>query len=226
MHNIRALIFDMDGVITDSEPHKRKAEVIKLQHDGIHIPSNEWNHFVGKSAKTIFEYIAEIYTDGSISAMEMMDYMRNMYLTIAPEKITLIKGAKGFLSWCRTKYDAITLTISSSKAIREIVFQKINPALYFDAIITGDDVLNGKPDPEPYLKTVEKLGEKAQYHIIIEDSDTDILFLEQTGCQTIGITTSFSQEKLRTVSTEQIVPNIDILQYLLQKSFRSYTISA
>jgi len=218
MHNIEALIFDMDGVITDSEPLQRKAEEITLQHYGIRIPSEEWNYFVGKSAKTIFEYIAQKYTDGSIPATEMMEYKKNTYLTIAPEKITLMKGVKEFLSWCRTKYHAIALTTSSVKAIQEMVFRKFHLDDYFDVIITGDDVLNGKPDPEPYLKTVEKLGEKAQYCIVIEDADNGILSAKKAGCQTIGITTSFPKEKLLAVGADHVFSDFREIQASLSKN--------
>jgi sugar-phosphatase len=71
-------------------------------------------------------------------------------------------------------------------------------------ITTGDDVCNGKPDPEEYLKTVAKWEAAAQHCIVLEDADNGILSAKQAGCQTIGITTSFPKEKILAVGVDYV----------------------
>jgi beta-phosphoglucomutase-like phosphatase (HAD superfamily) len=82
-------------------------------------------------------------------------------------------------------------------------------------LITGKDVVNGKPHPEPYLKAAERLGLLPQVCMVIEDSDNGIKSAKAAGCLAVGITTSFAKERLMQAGADYVVDSFSELASLL-----------
>ena len=78
---------------------------------------------------------------------------------------------------------------------------------YFDAIIGGDDVQKGKPDPEIFIKTIQKLNLSPQNCIVFEDSTGGVKSAVAAGCQVIGITTSQTCEDLLQAGCYKVITN-------------------
>ena len=70
------------------------------------------------------------------------------------------------------------------------MFELLGLGSFFDAVVTVEDVINGKPHPEPYLRVVEKLGVPASKCLVIEDAVNGIYSAKEAGCRTVGLTTS------------------------------------
>ncbi len=103
------------------------------------------------------------------------------------------------------------MTTSSNKAVQKKVFEMFDLQPYFDVVITGDEIQNSKPHPEPYLKTIGSLNFAAHTCVVIEDSVSGIIAAKEAGCQVVGITTSFSREKLLDAGANIIVDNFSSL---------------
>lgn len=213
----KALIFDMDGVLVDSESLHAEAEKQTCNEYQIAIPPATWESFKGKTAHDIFSFIVETYGDKTQhNVAELISYKTNLYLTLAGQKLRLLPGALECLYKARVDFQKLALTTSSKQAIQEMVFTRFNLYPYFDAIVTGDEIQNGKPHPEPYLKTAEKLGIHPSESIVIEDSDNGVLAAKNAGALTIGLATSFPRETLLKIGADYTADTFDELQDLLE----------
>lgn len=218
LKNIKAIIFDMDGVIVDSEPLHMESEKITLSDFQIEAPHSEWDHFKGKTDRDMFGYIVNNFTDGTVSVTELMAHRVKIYLQIAPKRLRMIPGALSFVKKIKQSDKKLALTTSSLKEPQGMAFDKFRLYPYFDIIVTGDEITKGKPDPEPYLKTVKKLGVPAKHCLVIEDSTNGIISAKAAGCIAVGITTSFPKERLQQAGADYVVDSFKELSYLFSRS--------
>ncbi len=218
LKNIKAIIFDMDGVIVDSEPLHDEARQITCEKYGIKCPPRDpdWSNFKGKPVSEIFKYIVKEYNENdNLSIEELTDYKTKLFLKIASEKLQLIPGVMEFIKKCRGKYEKIALTTSARIEIKKMVFNKFDLDNYFDAVVTREEIKNGKPHPEPFLKTVSKINIPAENCLVIEDSDNGIISAKKAGCVTAGITTYFDKKKLKGAGADYVVDSFEELDKLI-----------
>jgi HAD superfamily hydrolase (TIGR01509 family) len=216
MKNIKAIIFDMDGVIVASEPIHEKAEMEVCREFGMEVLKSEWDNFRGKKLEDIFSYASQKYGIGNEPIEKMIQRKIELYLSYALRDMQLVEGAYEFLQELKKsqKY-RYALTTSGRKIQQEKILAKFNLADFFDIMITADDVNNGKPHPEPYLITVERLNEQPSECLVIEDSDNGILSAKSAGCQACGITTTFTKERLESFGADMVVSSFSELSKVL-----------
>ena len=130
-------------------------------------------------------------------------------------EVKLIAGVRGFLELCKGAGWPIALTTSAPRELQELAFDQFDLAGYFGAVVTGDDVSQGKPHPEPYLKTAEKLGREPSHCVVVEDSMNGVRSAKAAGCPTVGLATSFSAEKLAAAGSDLAVETFSELQKAL-----------
>lgn len=191
-----AILFDMDGVLVDTEHLHSKAELATCAAHGLSVPLSEWNNFRGKTTRNIFEYIVANYSSAPLNIGSLINHKTENYLRLASKEAVLIPGSLDFLKWIRPRVPKIALVTSSLKPIQKLMFDMFGLEPYFDGIITGDDVKNGKPHPEPYIKAAGLVGISPSRCIVIEDSDSGIAAAKSAGAYPIGITTSYDSERL------------------------------
>lgn len=214
-NGIKAVIFDMDGVIVDSEHIHVAAEKAACRAFGIRIPHSEWDGFKGKTAIDIAGYILSTYSKGGITPQQFVERKTALYLEIAATELIPIDGAVSFIAAARSVFDRCALTTSSNRTIQDLVFCNLHLHRLFDVVITGDEVVNGKPHPEPYLKTIGQLGLLPSECIVIEDSDNGIISAKAAGCKTVGITTSYPADRLYGYGADLVVASFAELSALL-----------
>lgn len=216
MGNIKALIFDMDGVIVNSEPIHEKAEMEVCREFGMEVSKSEWDGFRGKKLEDIFSYASQKYGTGNEPIEKMIERKIELYLSYALRDMQLVDGAYEFLQEMKKnqKY-RYALTTSGRRVQQDKILAKFNLADFFEIMVTADDVNNGKPHPEPYTITVKKLNEQPSDCLVIEDSDNGILSAKSAGCQACGITTTFSQERLKSVGADMITSSFAELSKIL-----------
>ncbi|MBU0625002.1 HAD family phosphatase [Patescibacteria group bacterium] len=184
---IQAVIFDMDGVITDTEPLHMAAERQTCADHGIDAPIELWEHFRGRTTFDIFETIVRQCCPGRYDPAKLTAYKVQTYLQLVPSRLTVFPGVLEFIAACANKY-LLALTTSSTAAIQCEVFRQFALNSFFTVVTTGDQVKNGKPHPEPYLLTVRRLGLTADKCAVIEDSDSGLCSAAAAGCVPLGIT--------------------------------------
>ena len=216
MEKIITIIFDMDGVLVDSEPIHERAEMETCREFGMDVSKSEWDGFRGKKLEDIFSYASKKYGTGNEPIEEMIKRKIEKYLSLALAEMELVPGAYEFLQELKEngKYK-YALTTSGRKFQQDQILAKVGLADFFEKMITADDVKNGKPHPEPYVVTVEKLGVQPFECLVIEDSDNGIKSAKAAGCWACGVTTTFSKEKLESSGADVVVSSFTELEELL-----------
>lgn len=183
----KAFLFDFDGVITDSEPYV--FEVLKQMikdNFGIELPYSDINMTIGCSDKKVAEYIAnEYHIDYSV---ELSEKLKKNY----PDYYFEHEGIKPFpylrdlLSILKDRGRKVAIVSSTDRAHLEAALSRMGLSGFIDTIISGSDVQNKKPSPEPYLKGLEALSVDKQDAVVIEDSPTGIQSAVNAGIDCIG----------------------------------------
>lgn len=183
----KAFLFDFDGVITDSEPYV--FEVLKQMikdNFGIELPYSDINMTIGCSDKKVAEYIAnEYHIDYSV---ELSEKLKKNY----PDYYFEYGGIKPFpylrdlLSILKDRGRKVAIVSSTDRAHLEAALSRMGLSVFIDTIISGSDVQNKKPSPEPYLKGLEALSVDKQDAVVIEDSPTGIQSAVNAGIDCIG----------------------------------------
>lgn len=210
---IKAVIFDMDGVITDTEPLHVEAERQVCREYGLDAPFDLWSGFKGKTTDDIFSrLVAEFGGGRPLSVPELVARKTAIYLELAARGMPIIPDVVDFIRFVRGRFAKVGLATGSNRPIQQAVFDQLGLHPYFDAVTTAEDVVHGKPDPEVYLKAAECLRVPPPACIVIEDSDNGIRAAKAAGCRVVGITTSFPRERLLAVGADIIVDSYDELK--------------
>ena len=199
------IILDMDSVIIDSEPLHVQVDKETCEEFGIGVPEVEWDNFKGVTGEEMYELIVARYgPDGTVEPAELLRARRNLFVKRLPT-VKAVDGAINFLSTARGHYQRVALTTSTIADHQRLVFDLFDLHSFFDVVVTGDQVRLGKPHPEPYSTTTDRLGIPAEECLVVEDSENGIRSARGAGCKVVALTTSFSREKLAAAGAHLIV---------------------
>ena len=215
MTELRAILFDLDGVIIDSEPLHERAIQLTSQHlGGRELTPTELLSIKG----TIEEFGATIllgyHPGATLTVPEVIAYRNEIFGGIFDE-IELIPGAREFIEKARAAGLRLAVTTSALPVNQRRAFAKFALASLFETVVNGDDITRGKPDPEPYLLTARRLGVQPADALVIEDSVNGVLSGKAAGCRVAGLTTSFPAERLRAAGADDVVTTYAELGKLL-----------
>ncbi|HEY1172676.1 MAG TPA: HAD family phosphatase [Verrucomicrobiae bacterium] len=207
-----AVIFDMDGVIVDSEPRHEKAflEIFDRlgygQTHGIHFPD-----YIGRSDKAVWlDFIANhkpTYSYEDLTAMK-----QNRFLEILRAEQPIFDGLPELVAKLNAKYPLAVASGSLHPVIDEVLVIK-NLRSFFSAVVSSQDVAKGKPAPDIFLRAADLIKKKPADCVVIEDSVAGVEAGRAAGMQVIAITNSFAADKLG--RADHIVKNYDEIERLL-----------
>lgn len=174
MNKIKAVLFDMDGVIFDTEREYLQEWNKIFEKYGYEMKKEIYVSVMGRGRKKVKEIFKENF--GNDLPIEEMYIEKDKMLkeTIENNKVPLKQGALELLEFLK-KNEYKTALATSAKKDRvksQVTNAKINNL--FDAIVCADDIVNSKPDPEIFLKAAEKVNIKPENCIVIEDSEAGI----------------------------------------------------
>ncbi|AZA51830.1 HAD family hydrolase [Chryseobacterium sp. G0201] len=173
---LKAVLFDMDGVIVDTEPLHRKAYFKTFSDLGIDVSEDLYTSFTGASTKRVCETLinqfnlTETYEE---IAKTKRDYFKGYFYN--DEEFDLIPGVKQLIE--HYYENGITLILASSATMNTInmVFEKFELDKYFSGKISGADLKESKPHPEVFLLAAELANQPIENCMVIEDSTNGIL---------------------------------------------------
>ena len=211
-----AVIFDMDGVLVDSEPVINAAAILGLAEYGVHAKPEDFIPFIGTGEDRYIGGVAEKY--GVDYMPEMKARVYDKYLEIVADKLKVFDGTKGLLLNLRD--DGIVMALASSadriKIDANLRVAGIHPS-YFSVIKSGEEVTEKKPSPEIYLTTAQKLGCLPKQCIVIEDALNGIQAAKAAGMKCIAIASTFEKCLLEKENPDFICDNISKVYELFIK---------
>ena len=211
----RGVIFDMDGVLVDSGAHHRAAWDALLAEVGVRVENPEfWRLTIGRPAHEAVVLLLgrELPPD---EAMELAGRKRDLYRQFSRRGVLAVPGAETFVSSVARSGMACAVATSASRHDARHVLGALRLAEHFGAVVTAEDVMRGKPDPEVYLRAARELGVPPGECLVFEDAVVGVQAARRAGMRVIGVTTAHSGDELGTAGAERAIANFEGLTWPL-----------
>ena len=184
---IKAVIFDMDGVIVNSEPLHKKAYYNMFKDFKLDVSESLYESFTGKSTYSICEQLC-LKFNLSITPYELVNSKRKhfKYIFENDKSFKMIDGAFELIKDYYKNNLKLVLASSASMLTINKVFEKFNLDKFFVAKISGADLKQSKPNPEIFLKAAKISGHNKKDCIVIEDSTNGIIAANSAGIFCVG----------------------------------------
>ncbi|GAB4021980.1 HAD family phosphatase [Spirosoma sp. KCTC 42546] len=218
---MKAVIFDMDGVIVDTNPHHRIAWREYYQRNGKTLSDDDFVHYV--SGKHNTDIVAHLFANQSLTPEEVHRLSKEkeaLFRELYRPAITPVTGLIPFLK--ALKEAGIRTAVATSAPVENLdfVMDALNIRPYFDALLNESMVSHPKPDPEIYQKAMAMLGVEPADSVIFEDSMTGIQAAKASGAFVVGMATTQSPDELRPfvddVATDFTELSLDRIQKLVK----------
>jgi len=203
---IKAVIFDMDGVVVNIAPVKRETWKRLGKAIGIEISEEDC---IAQSGMTTREVLRSLFSDAPDSKIEeYMSLKRALYRQTQEEfDLPLVGGVDEFIKSLRSNGFKIGLATSSQKVNVEIALSRTGVASLFDAILTAEDIIHGKPDPEVYKKMAGLLNVPPGQCLVFEDSLRGIEAGLGAGMKVCLVETTHKADELTQYSLWRAIPD-------------------
>jgi HAD superfamily hydrolase (TIGR01509 family) len=213
-----AVLFDMDGVLVDTNPyHKLAIQQFCTKH-GFALSEEELHQKV--YGRTNTDWITNLF--GTLTPNELAGYADEkeaLFREIYKPHVTAVKGLIEFLEALAFNNIPCAIATSAPRANVDFILEHIPIEKYFNAILDERMVTKGKPNPEIYIKTAQALNLPNSRCIVIEDSISGVTAGIDSGSKVIGVTTTHSREELN--ATDYCIAdfselNLDIVKGIMK----------
>jgi len=182
---LRAVLWDMDGTLVDTEPYWIACEFDLVAEFGGSWNADDAHSIVGFD---LLDAAAELRARGGVGLQptEIVERLLDGVIAKVADELPWRPGAPELLAECVAADVPCALVTMSWRRLADAVLRAA-PEGSFVASVTGDEVSNGKPDPEPYLAAAAALGVNPAECVAIEDSPTGVAAARAAGCATLGV---------------------------------------
>ncbi|WP_339902835.1 hexitol phosphatase HxpB [uncultured Cyclobacterium sp.] len=188
MENCKAVIFDMDGVLVDSEGYWNKAEYEVFTSLGVEVTEEGAKLTKSMTTYEVTRFWYERFPWGGVSLEVVEQLVVSRVIAFIESEDCLVKGVKSFIEKLKGKKYKIGLATNSPQRIIPVVLKKLDALHLFDVALSADAEIKGKPDPSIYFSAAKKLGANPDACLVIEDSYSGMLAAKNAGMQVIAFT--------------------------------------
>lgn len=213
---LRAVIFDMDGVIVDSHPAHKKAwlKFLELQNRTV---SNEDLNFImeGRKREEILRHFLGEVSDEQLHAF---GHQKEQIFREEAVHVKVIDGLSDFLQ--KLTEAGLRLAVASSGSSGRVndILNSLSLRCYFQVVVTGDQVTHGKPDPAIFRLTCEYLGVQPSEVLVFEDSVSGVRAAKSAGIRCIGVASNGIIPMLLEAGATQIIADFSTIQFEQMRS--------
>lgn len=208
-----AAIFDMDGVLIDSGAHHRHAWRALLAELGTEPAHPEhWRLTIGRpSEEAIPLLLGRRVSDAE--ARRLARRKRDLYQERAQAGMEPVPGVPEFLHALERQHVPRAVGTSASRWDAERLLDDLGLLRFFDVVVTADDVMLGKPDPEVWAQAARRLRVTPAHCVVFEDAPVGIQAARAAGMRAIGVTTAHTDAELLAAGADRTIPDFQGLEW-------------
>jgi beta-phosphoglucomutase len=197
MSVIRAAIFDMDGVLTDSEPLINAAAIAMFKEKGLIVQPEDFLPFVGTGEDRYIGSVAEKHGFPlELPSAKARTYQ--IYLELVPKQLRPFPGARELVHECRRAGLQTAVASSADRIKIEANLHQIGlPPEEWDALVWGEEVTDKKPAPDIFLRAAAKLQKAPKQCVVIEDAVNGIEAAKSAQMRCIAVAQTFAADRLQ-----------------------------
>jgi beta-phosphoglucomutase family hydrolase len=182
---IKAVIFDLDGVIAETEHVHIQAETETMLKHGVKITENELHQYTGTTAKQMFTDLIRKYKL-NVTFDEIFNEKEEIMFRLLEKEVQPTNGVIELLRKLKQMKIKLGIASSSHKRLIEYVLKKLEIASLFESIVGAEDIVNSKPDPEIFLTCARKLHADPKECLVVEDSKLGVEGAKKAGMKCLG----------------------------------------
>jgi beta-phosphoglucomutase family hydrolase len=207
----QAVIFDMDGLMIDSERLHHRSFADVLGQYGVTPELNEKGiaHIQGISAGANWERFKKLYRFEA-DTRELTKKKQEIQLTLLCEGVSAMPGLIKLLQDLRKHHFKTAVASSSTRAHIDLVIKSLSISSLFDALTSGDEVVHGKPDPDIFLKAASKLGVDPKSCVVLEDAVHGIRAAKAANMYAIAVPNEFTEYEDFSIA-DMVIPSLEVI---------------
>ena len=207
---LKGIIFDLDGVIVDSH-HAHKSAWLALLHSlGREVSEQELNFVVeGRKRSDILRHFL-----GDLSEGQQREYgeQKDRIFREHAQDIQTMPGVVGFLDQLRSAGIELAVATSAARTRAEDMLGRLDLRSRFKTVVAGDDVTNGKPDPEVFCLAAQRLGIAADNLIVFEDAVAGVEAAKRAGMRCVAVAANGRASQLRLAGADMVTKDFTCLR--------------
>lgn len=190
----KAVIFDIDGLLVDTETVAAKVATEVCASIGIELTIHEQQQIVGVTAAKFFGDLFTQRSETKHNLSEIILKFHNAYEQKLPNSLKAFEGAKSVPESLKSKGLLLAVVSGSTKKQVEMILNFLGIENLFDVIVTAEDVTESKPSPAGYLLAAEKLGVDPMSCVVLEDATVGVKAAKDAGMKVIGVRNNGNQD--------------------------------
>ena len=217
--DIKAVLFDMDGLMVDTESLATEAFIHSAKKQGYDMTKEETLLVLGFTTKSIYEFWENYFKNSDVSGKQLVDdhykYIENILFTTGPRKMPYIEELLKYL-----KENNYKVAVASSSNMNHIInnMEKTGLKKYIDEFASGAEVKNGKPAPDVFLLAAERLGVEPKKCLVLEDSKAGVIAGSSAGAKVIMVPDMFKPDDECKEKAYKIVNNLGEVINMLEEN--------
>lgn len=217
---IKAVLFDMDGLMVDTESLSTEAFINSAKAQGYNMTKEETLKVLGFTKANIYQFWINYFQGTNVDGKKLVDdhyeYIENVLYTVGPEKMPYVEE---LLKYLRENNYKIAVASSSDTADIKNNLEKTKLEKYIDEIASGAEVENGKPAPDVFLLAAERLDVDPKDCLILEDSKAGIKAGKASGAMVFMVPDMYTVDKECEDTADRILTNLgEVIEILEGKN--------
>lgn len=217
---IKAVLFDMDGLMVDTESLSTEAFINSAKAQGYNMTKEETLKVLGFTKASIYQFWIDYFQGTKVDGKKLVDdhyeYIENVLYTVGPEKMPYVEE---LLKYLKENNYKVAVASSSDTADIKNNLEKTKLEKYIGEIASGAEVENGKPAPDVFLLAAKRLGVDAKDCLILEDSKAGVKAGKASGATVFMVPDMFTVDKECEDTADRILKNLgEVIEILEDKN--------